>query len=284
VPGAVVDASGRVVAGDRIKNLKFNGRLIKDTDVFTVAINNYRYNGGGGFMAAAGISNLDPSIVTYDSAKALGDDGQVRSLMMKYVQDNKTITPSSTNNWKISTSPVEHEVAVTGVILNSAALDIRLGNSQTLKATVLPQNATNKEVVWKSSDENVATVANGVVTGLRQGTATITVTTVDGNYSAEAIVNVAASAIGIELNKSDLKLVAGKSQKLVAQFVPGNQYSRTDFVWESSNTDVATVKDGMVTAVSEGTTTITIKTSDGKYLVSIEVVIVGKVAYISRVA
>ena len=95
-----------MVSGNRIKNLKFNGKLVKDSDVFTVAINNYRYNGGGGFMAAAGISNTDASLVTYDSAKALGDDGQVRSLMMKYVQDNKTITPSTTNNWKISTTPV----------------------------------------------------------------------------------------------------------------------------------------------------------------------------------
>ncbi|MEL7656969.1 MAG: 5'-nucleotidase C-terminal domain-containing protein, partial [Bacillota bacterium] len=266
VPGAAVDASGRVVSGDRIKNLKYNGKLIKDTDVFTVAINNYRFNGGGGFMAAAGISNTDPSIVTYDSAKALGDDGQVRSLMMRYVQDNKTITPSSTNNWKISTSPVVQEVAVTGIILNSATLDIRLGNSQTLKATVLPQNATNKEVVWKSSNENVATVVNGVVTGLGKGTATITAATADGNYSAEAIVNVSASAAGIGLNKSGLKLKVGKSQKLVAHFVPGNQYSKGDFVWESSNTDVATVKDGIVTAVSEGAATITVKTSDGKYL------------------
>ncbi|MGV8983996.1 cell wall-binding repeat-containing protein, partial [Clostridium sp.] len=96
----------QMVSGNRIKNLKFNGQLVKESDVFTVAINNYRYNGGGGFMAAAGIRNTNASLVTYDSAKVLGDDGQVRSLMMKYVEDNKSITPSSTNNWKISTMTV----------------------------------------------------------------------------------------------------------------------------------------------------------------------------------
>ncbi|MBC2581319.1 5'-nucleotidase C-terminal domain-containing protein [Clostridium sp. DJ247] len=106
-PACTLDSNGRVVSGNRIKNLKVNGKSVKDTDVFTVAINNYRYNGGGGFMKAAGISNTDPSIVTYDSAKALGDDGQVRNLMMRYVQDNKTITPSTSNNWKLSTTPVE---------------------------------------------------------------------------------------------------------------------------------------------------------------------------------
>ncbi|MGH4137816.1 5'-nucleotidase C-terminal domain-containing protein [Clostridium sp.] len=102
VAGTIDPASKKIVSGNRIKNLKVNGKLVKDSDVFTVAINNYRYNGGGGFMAAAGISNTDASLVTYDSAKALGDDGQIRSLMMKYVQDNKTITPSTTNNWKIT--------------------------------------------------------------------------------------------------------------------------------------------------------------------------------------
>jgi len=106
-PATTLDSNGRVITGDRIKNLKLNGNLVKDSDVFTVAINNYRYNGGGGFMAAAGISNTDPGLVTYDSAKALGDDGQVRSLMMKYVQDNKTITPSSTNNWKFLPTPTD---------------------------------------------------------------------------------------------------------------------------------------------------------------------------------
>jgi 2',3'-cyclic-nucleotide 2'-phosphodiesterase/3'-nucleotidase len=95
--------------GQRIKNMKYNGKLVKDTDVFTVAINNYRYNGGGGFMKAAGLSSTDANIVTYDSAKALGDDGQVRSMMIKYIQDNKTITPSVENNWKVYTTTVKQE-------------------------------------------------------------------------------------------------------------------------------------------------------------------------------
>jgi 2',3'-cyclic-nucleotide 2'-phosphodiesterase/3'-nucleotidase len=98
--------TGRVVSGNRIKNLKINGVSVKEDTVYTVAINNYRYNGGGGFMKAAGLSSTDPSIVTYDSSKALGDDGQVRSLMMSYIQKHKTISPDCSNNWKASTKPV----------------------------------------------------------------------------------------------------------------------------------------------------------------------------------
>ncbi|MBU3143441.1 cell wall-binding repeat-containing protein [Clostridium sp. CF012] len=108
-PAATLDSNGCVVSGNRIKNLKFNGKLVKDSDAFTVAINNYRYNGGGGFMAAAGFVPGSPATIAatfYDSAKVLGDDGQVRNMMFKYVQDNGTISPTNSNNWKIIVAPV----------------------------------------------------------------------------------------------------------------------------------------------------------------------------------
>jgi len=89
--------------GSRIVNLEYNGKPISNTDVFTVAINDYRYNGGGGFMKEAGLSNTDPSIVTYSSAKTLGDDGQIRSLMISYIKSSKIINPTCSNNWKLST-------------------------------------------------------------------------------------------------------------------------------------------------------------------------------------
>lgn len=102
--GEIDSVTKKIKSGNRIKNLKVNGKLVKDSDVFTVAINNYRYSGGGGFMAAAGISSVDTSLVTYDSAKKLGDDGQVRSLMIKYVKEKKTITPTTSKNWEILAS------------------------------------------------------------------------------------------------------------------------------------------------------------------------------------
>jgi 5''-nucleotidase/2'',3''-cyclic phosphodiesterase and related esterases len=135
--GATYDVDLTQPAGSRIKNLKYNGKLVSDTDIFTVAINNYRYNGGGGFMKAAGISNTDPSLVVYDSAKALGDDGQVRNLMIKYIQDHKNISPTVTENWKLYTSPVQQQIEDTlpttgspvdmGVVVNLGGLAVSLG-------------------------------------------------------------------------------------------------------------------------------------------------------------
>lgn len=90
-------------AGQRIQNLQVNHKPVRDNDTFTVAINNYRYNGGGGFMKAAGIK--DPEVI-FDSAKAFGDDGQIRNLMINYIRELKTIEPTVEPDWQISTSPV----------------------------------------------------------------------------------------------------------------------------------------------------------------------------------
>ena len=84
-------------------------------------------------------------------------------------------------------------VAVTGVTLDPTSTTLTVGNTETLTATVTPTNATNKSVTWSSSDTNVATVSNGVVTAVAPGTATITATTTDGSYTATCTVTVNAA-------------------------------------------------------------------------------------------
>jgi len=110
------DAAGKEITNGepRITSLRVNGQDVKDTDVFKLAINNYRYNGGGGFLAAAGIvpQTTDPNkpnYVLYDSQKKLGDDGQVRSLMIQYFKDVaagkvpgvSSVDPIDDNNWQL---------------------------------------------------------------------------------------------------------------------------------------------------------------------------------------
>jgi len=85
-------------------------------------------------------------------------------------------------------------VATTGVTLNKETLSLNTGESETLIATVSPDNATNKTVSWKSSDSTVVTVDNnGKVTAVKKGTATITVTTEDGNFTDTCDVSIACS-------------------------------------------------------------------------------------------
>jgi hypothetical protein len=82
-------------------------------------------------------------------------------------------------------------IAVTGVELNETEVTLIVGESIELTATVLPENATNKNIIWASSDEEVASVSpDGTVTALSEGTATITVTTEDGGFTAQCEVTV----------------------------------------------------------------------------------------------
>ena len=83
-----------------------------------------------------------------------------------------------------------NSVAVTGVTLNKSTLDVSLGATSTLVATVSPANASNKNVTWASSNTSVATVSYGTINALAVGTTTITVKTVDGNKTAQCTVNV----------------------------------------------------------------------------------------------
>ena len=127
-----------------------------------------------------------------------------------------TNTPAMYLYTKVTT-PVD----VTGVTLNKTSTTISKGKTETLTATVAPANATNKAVTWKSSNTSVATVTDGVVTAVSEGTANITVTTVDGGKTATCAVTVVA-----EKTKDYVltdKLEAGK-EYLIANGKSGSVY------------------------------------------------------------
>lgn len=158
-------------------------------------------------------------------------------------------------------------VAVTGVTLNKSSLTLKVGEEGALVATVAPENATNKSVTWTSSDTDVATVSGGVVRALAAGSATITVTTAEGGFSATCVVTVRAATVavtGVTLDKTTATLKLGESESvtLTATVAPENATNK-DVTWASSNTAVATVSGGVVTAVAAGEVTITVTTADG---------------------
>ncbi len=93
-------------------------------------------------------------------------------------------------------------VSVTGVALDKSALSLTPGKSETLTATVAPNNATNQDVTWSSNNSDVATVTDGKVTAVKAGTATITVTTEDGNKTASCNVTVTDAAYSLSADPS----------------------------------------------------------------------------------
>ena len=101
---------------------------------------------------------------------------------------------------------------VSDVSLNYTSIEMTEGDQFTLTATFTPENATNKNIIWTTSNAEVATVSDGKVTAVKAGTATITVTTEDGNKTATCEVNVTEkiySVEGISLDKTTIELTEG---------------------------------------------------------------------------
>lgn len=157
----------------------------------------------------------------------------------------------------------DNRVPVTGITLTPTTATVKVGRTSSLTATVLPAEATNKNVTWTSSDATIASVADGVVTAVAAGTATITVTTEDGDFSATCDVTVENIAVtGITL--VDATISIGAKKTLTATIAPADATIKT-VTWSSNNTDVATINatTGEVTGVAKGETTITATATDG---------------------
>ena len=166
-----------------------------------------------------------------------------------------------------SSSASGPQVAVTGVQLSAGSLALTVGEAPaTLTATVQPANASNPAVTWSTSNGGAATVAGGAVTAAGPGSATITVTTVDGGKTATCDVTVTAPAVpvtGISLNQTILGLTQlGATATLLPTVQPANA-SNPAVTWSSDNTGVATVQAGLVTAAGTGSATIKATTVDG---------------------
>ncbi len=164
--------------------------------------------------------------------------------------------------------PVPLEVIdVTDITLNKSSVTILEQETASVTATIKPSDATNKTVKWTTSNPAVATVSGGTITGVGIGTATITATTSNGLTKTVKVTVKENSNIvkptGVTLSSSSLTIEEGSTDTLTATVKPTNATNKA-VTWSSSNTAVATVDSkGVVTAVSEGTATITVTTING---------------------
>ncbi|MBW7453096.1 S-layer homology domain-containing protein [Paenibacillus sepulcri] len=188
--------------------------------------------------------------------------------------ENKHAETASTV--EVNTADIMVGVPTTGVKLDKTEINLLKGESAQLTATVNPENPTNKTVSWTSSNGAVATVdPTGKVTAKAGGTATITVTTIDGGLKATSVVTVTALVTGVELDKTALDLQEGASAQLTATVKPEDATNKT-VSWTSSSTSVATVdSNGKVTAKASGTATITVTTADGSFKATSKITVFG---------
>lgn len=169
-------------------------------------------------------------------------------------------------------------IPVTGVALDKETLSLKKGESEALTATVTPLDASNKNVIWESSDASVVKVdGEGRVTAVKTGTATISVTTEDGSKTAACEVTVLGTPVtGVALNSNTLSLEDGDSKTLTATVIPSDAANK-NVSWESSDVSVVKVDgNGKIRGVKAGTATITVTTEDGGKTAACEVTVTEK--------
>lgn len=201
-------------------------------------------------------SNATDKTVTWSSSNtkvATVNGGKITAV----AAGTATITAKAGNKSVTCTVTVSNAtVAVTSISLNKTTLSLTAGENTTLTATVSPSNATDKTVTWSSNNTKVATVSGGKVTAVAAGTATITAKA--GNKTATCSVTVSNATVAvtsISLSRTFSTLNSGDTATLTATVYPDNATDK-NVVWTSDNEAVATVNNGVVTAVSAGTTII----------------------------
>jgi len=205
---------------------------------------------------------------TGSSSTASGAGGSVAALLPSGLNDVTQVyiqTSAPGTLTLLSAYADNNAVNVTGVSLSSTTASMLTGTTKWLSATVMPDNATVKDVKWSSDNESVATVAWGTITAVAPGTATITVTTADGAKTDACFVTVTDPILvtGVTLDQKSLDMVVGSTRQLTATVAP-NDATNQSLSWSSSNESVATVDgSGLITAVATGTATITVTTADG---------------------
>ena len=200
------------------------------------------------------------------------------TITVKTDDGGKTAACKVTVNAKVY--PVE------SVSLDRTSVELIEGDEITLNATVKPDNATNKNVTWSSSDESVVKVIDGKVTALIPGNAVITVKTEDGSKTATCEVTVNAKVYPVEsvsLDRTSVELTEGDEITLNATVKPDNATNK-NVTWSSSYTAVAQVVNGKVTALKAGHAVITVKTEDGSKTATCEVTVKAKVYPVESVS
>ena len=208
---------------------------------------------------------------TLPAGLSLGTDGTISGKPTTAGTYTFTVTAtnasgSDSEQLSITINPAA-AVPVESVSLDKTTLGLTEGETAQLTATVLPDNATNKNVTWSTSNASIATVdANGLVTAVSAGTAVITVTTEDGTKTASCTVTVTVPVTGVTLSQTQASLYYNRTPNtltLTATVAPDNATNK-DVTWTSSDSTVATVdQNGLVTALARGTAVITATTADG---------------------
>ena len=156
-------------------------------------------------------------VATISNGVITGKAEGTATITVKTIDGNYTDTCIVT----VTDEDVSENISATTIETDKTQITLKTGQTESLFATVFPENATNKNIEWTSDNEEVATVSNGVITGIAEGNAIITAKTVDGDYTKTCTVTVTEDGVenvihvkGIELDKTNITLKKGETETL----------------------------------------------------------------------
>ena len=262
----------RVISGNYRTSCKVN--VISDY----ISITGLKLKNSSGSVVINGTQKIEP-LITPDNASNKFVIYRSSNEEIATVDQNGVITGKKLGSTIITVKSVSSPYTATYSInvidkinLNSISinktLEIKEQATAKINITYNPTNATNKKVTWKSSNEKIATVdSSGNVKALLPGTVEIKAISEDGSHVAICKVTVTAISkklLGITIDKKEVALDVDKTTNIKVTFNP--TYAENKKVtWSSSNEKVATVKDGIITAIKPGTAEITVKSEEGNY-------------------
>ncbi|MBR4444549.1 MAG: Ig-like domain-containing protein, partial [Solobacterium sp.] len=223
-----------------------------------------------GFTQYHAVNMNEPGkvVLGFISEEAVPADSKIAKLTFKVLNRDEdayvTITTNDENEENPGTvedllvnvnQSVPTPVNVTSLTLSTTDLTVVEGETAEVTATIEPENATNKDVRWITTNPGIASVdENGVVTGVALGSTWLVATTVDGGFTGLCKVTVVSKHIpvtAITLNKTETTIRVGKTETLTATVTPEDATDPT-ITWSSSDTSVATVDaNGVVTGVAD---------------------------------
>ena len=207
----------------------------------------------------------DPTVSYSSSAPTIVEVDAQTGLAIARANGNANVTVTTHDGGFTDVCAFTVTTPVSGVVVSPSTLSLGVGKTHQLTATVSPDDASDKSVIWSSSIPRFATVSpTGMVTGIADGSTDVIATTVDGSFVSKCTVTVTTPVSGVVVSPKTASINVGSTQQLTATISPDDATNK-NVTWSSATPDIATVNptSGLVTGVANGTVVITATTEDG---------------------
>lgn len=205
-------------------------------------------------------------------------DGKIETLCVGSA--NLTITSKEDESLKSTISITVKDIPLENIKISNKPQEFHVGQTLRLEVAYTPKNTSQRSVKWESSDKSILTVSSsGVIKGQKEGIAVVSVTSTAGDFSDSITVQVLPKketpiipVEGVDIEATDLIGYIGSTSALKASILPKG--ASDQLLWFSSNEEVATVsQSGVVTCISAGETTITVKCSHSDFKDSVTFIV-----------